>query len=308
MSDYETTRNFHYMIIGGLILVIIAIFIGMLAILHHLSSPPPRKPGMDTSESVNKDEVNKKYGRSNSIKHFKVDRLDKFNCSMPENNTEWNDTTNSCMCKVPYYEYKGKCKHQLHDSKYFHVGHLDPGVTYSKIKTIQTPYKSFHSESCSKQCDNDKKCIGFVYEGQKCELLSQKLVLDSPSRIINTVGGEASLYMLNHEKNIVFTDYVSVTSGRRSYKYWTTEHPDHIVHVKRKEKVYKLNFFPTKTIQEHLDTDGVYSPHHFTKEGAELLLKLNNGPTKNIYIHKRGTALNLPKNWIDRTTFYVYYQ
>jgi len=212
-------------------------------------------------------------------------------------NTTWIE--DHCECKAPFFG--PTCVQEKHDPKYFAVG--TPETINATI--LQEKFaigKSFTShstqETCSFQCNQNPKCVGFLYNPQKdsgiCTLLTGDVIVPSGLSIPYSYDQESTLYMQS-SNNLHFEDriFLGGFKGAIPPRFWLVKEQNQYIQLVPYE-IAALKFVPTFTKIYGFLT-GIYCRHAFTADDIDILLE--RGDTSECYIHRPDHNINLPPDW-----------
>lgn len=215
----------------------------------------------------------------------------------------WSD--NQCSCKDHFFG--PTCSQEKHDPKYFAVG--TPRTINANVMTQgHTTRKSFLKDSCSAKCSSSPDCIGFLYEkngGSEgvCTLLTEDVIVPDGINIPFSHEQESTLYMRSsdnlHFENRVF---LGVTAKSFPPRFWLVKEQKNYIQLKPNE-ITQLKFVPTYA-KIYGSLTGIYCRHPFTAQDIDILL--NRGETSQCYIHKSGSDINIPSNWLYKKVYVVY--
>lgn len=221
---------------------------------------------------------------------------DAYACAI--DNNIWND--NTCTCKKGFYG--SHCNLEKHDIKYFAVGTPNSDIVIPTLITVQADAKSFTANSCSKQCDADSECTGFLYDNG-CKLIHGNVIVNTTipyDPFTNT-----TLYMKSSE-NITIPNYVYVAKYMWNYpaRYWLVENAENYRKLEV-DKVYKLEFIPGEIIM-HDDYMGIYAKHKFEAKDWSHIIQY--GDRNEFYFHNDRKVLDLPLDFKYAKELYVMYK
>lgn len=217
------------------------------------------------------------------------------------NNGIW--LNNTCKCKDFYYG--DKCEKQQHDNKYLSIGNpSETNLEFNVLDSVTTDSKSGNENSCSKLCDKNPECNGFIYQNPNCVLLKDNVRINDTIFYDDNV--ESTLYM----KNTSSLSYLKISNKvflahnihALPKRYWLVSDANDYRQVLR-DNVYKINFYPN-IIKNDSYLTGIYSLSSFDLKYANSLI--NKGNTSTIYIHKPGQKINLPSSMKYKTLYVAY--
>lgn len=216
-------------------------------------------------------------------------------------NTEWND--NRCTCIAPYFG--PRCQLEKHDRRYFSIGIIDESdVGLTIINKTHADGKSFGENSCSRLCDKNKECDGFIYnENNQCTLIKGDVIIPKNNNISYSLDNNANLYMKN-VANVKFDDVIFIASNEKAFngRYWMINKNNIMAQIVPYE-VVEIDFYP-KYIRINTEKTGIYCIHKFLS--GDIYDIFTNSEHTDCYIHHPGTPLNVPQIF-NGTKLYVTY-
>lgn len=176
------------------------------------------------------------------------------------------------------------------------IGLNDDAASLSIINTIDDVSKN----TCSNACFNNSSCIGYMYNNNNCELLSNLTIFKNGNILTNN----RDIYLRSIDK-IKFNDriFLSAFDFTIPKNFWNVSSRNNFQQV-TVNSVYKINFFP-KVVKTYNSLIGIYSPYKFDLGDIPLIIK--NGTNDNYYLHYSNNILKIPSIWKFMLPLYVAY-
>lgn len=308
-KDYSYTmsrRTFGTTFIVGMLFLLLffLVILGLMVYVAYTSSNVPSTPVKNDIPTKIDPILNNNTILNENVGGVNYVTQNISNCKLLEpecrkmQNTIWNGK--NCECKNEYYGEN--CNFLKHDKKYFNIGNISKHKSNIKIiKVLKDIDKSFTENSCSKQCDLDKNCNGFLYKDRNCTLIENMRISEKENTDFD-INKESTLYFKDIDQ-IQFDGivYLYKTYSNNPKRIWIKN--DKVVSIKI-GRIKKIDFKPVFNSIPIGNIYGIYSKNEFYQNDIISMLKSINDE---VYIHKASEILKFPFTWNNTNTIYVSY-
>ncbi len=239
--------------------------------------------------------------------------------------TRWIPSIGKCKCLPPYWG--PTCKRETVSKGYLPAGswNSDTGSLQVIGDPVSLPHLSFNMKgelgsTCTDMCNDTDGCNGVLWEpttdndptrhNGTCTLL--KSVTIAPGQQLGfDPNNDGNLYLKDPNVSLIYTDRVYIYGGRSPPRWWLYSRlhvPNGRVTNNQLEAVidrlYTLSFFPDGTHGTTAMT-GLYGLQPWDRSEFNTLTSITN-TDPNYYVHRPGSALELPLDWYGLPMWVMY--
>lgn len=227
----------------------------------------------------------------------------------------WDSDLQKCMCKVPYWGTS--CQRETNGVGYLSMGQFEACGKLDILGEYLVNNKSFPFENgyetCQQHCDNDDRCVGFIYnemgDRNRSEKVNQCITLESePTGDVRyDLNQDGNLYLRKDRSTLLhkMPHKLFLIKGNPPRRFWMEPQVRDGTYAITEigfNKAHRMDFIPSMSIN-HSEAPIVFSVKHFdvreAKRAIDIFRSTGNHP-EGMFVHIPGVNdLVLPYMWVS---------